>query len=71
MRITHAILLAVWAILVAPSLLWWENSITWVIFMSIYAIIAMHALALQSAIAARKQRRLTVENGSAGNDSEQ
>jgi hypothetical protein len=64
MKILHIVLLAIWILLVIPSLLWWSNSVTWVIFMSIYAIIAMHALALQQMISARKQKALTIEHGS-------
>src|SRR5215218_4978931 len=33
----HFILAGVWVILVAPSMIWWAESILWVIFLSLYA----------------------------------
>lgn len=38
----HLILTVVWCVLVVPTVVWWHDSIAWVAFMSIYAIIASH-----------------------------
>jgi hypothetical protein len=38
----HFVLLVVWCLLVIPTLLLWRDSIAWITFMSIYAIIASH-----------------------------
>jgi hypothetical protein len=29
----------IWWALVVPTILWWQSSVTWVVFMSLYAII--------------------------------
>lgn len=33
----HLIMAATWLVLVAPTILWWKDSILWVAFMSLYA----------------------------------
>lgn len=33
----HLVLAIVWACLVIPTLLWWKNSILWVLLLSLYA----------------------------------
>jgi hypothetical protein len=40
--ITHYSLAALWALLTVPTVLIWRQSILWVAFMSIYALIAQH-----------------------------
>jgi hypothetical protein len=45
----HLILMGVWCILAVPTVLWWSNSIPWLVFMSIYAIIAGHWSGYQGA----------------------
>lgn len=52
--ITHYSLAAMWTLLTAPTVLIWRNSILWVAFMSIYAIIAQH---LTGAGAARAEQK--------------
>lgn len=42
MRRLHAALTVLWLLLAIPSILWWRNSITWLVFMSVYAIVATH-----------------------------
>jgi hypothetical protein len=37
----------VWALTLAPSLLWWKDSILWVILLSVWANIAAHFSAWQ------------------------
>jgi len=32
----------VWTILIIPTILWWRDSIVWVVFMSLWANIASH-----------------------------
>jgi hypothetical protein len=48
-RLVHAVLTIVWIALLVPSLLWWSNSIKWVVLMSVWANIAGHFSAWQAA----------------------
>lgn len=48
LRRLHGALVAVWVVLIVPTLLWWRESILWVAFMSLYANIAGHWAAWQS-----------------------
>jgi hypothetical protein len=48
-RLVHAALTIVWTLLLVPSLLWWSNSIKWVVLMSVWANIAGHFSAWQAA----------------------
>ena len=41
----HTILLFLWVLLIVPTLTLWRNSIAWLSFMNIYAIIAAQAAA--------------------------
>jgi hypothetical protein len=41
-----------WTLLIAPTLLWWRDSVLWVALMSLWANIASHAAA---ALAARAE----------------
>lgn len=50
----NAAQLILWLALVAPSLLWWRNSIAWVVFMSVYANVAGAIAGLTSALVARQ-----------------
>lgn len=45
----HLLLVILWVILIIPTVLLWSESILWVAFMSVYAIIATHWDAYQSA----------------------
>lgn len=51
----HAVAMAVWVLLLIPTLLWWSNSILWVLFASLYANFATHFGAWE---AARAERRI-------------
>lgn len=51
---SNVALVIVWCLLVIPTILLWRESIFWVSFMSIYAIIVSHATAIISAVAAMK-----------------
>ncbi|AYN57954.1 hypothetical protein HWB90_gp004 [Mycobacterium phage Fowlmouth] len=44
-----------WAILLVPSLLWWQDSLLWVIVMSWWANVASSAAAFLAAHLERKQ----------------
>ena len=46
-RKLHAGLTIVWLLLVVPSVLWWRESIPWLVFMSVWANIAGHFAAWQ------------------------
>jgi hypothetical protein len=45
----HRRLKWVWVLLIPPTLLWWTDSITWVVFMSLYANISGHWAAEEAA----------------------
>lgn len=45
----HALLMGVWLLLGLPTLLWWTNSLPWLVWMSLYAIVAGHFAAWQAA----------------------
>jgi general stress protein CsbA len=38
-----------WAILIVPSLLWWSQSVKWIVIMSVWANLAGHFSAWQAA----------------------
>jgi hypothetical protein len=38
----HGSLTVVWILLIIPSLLWWSESIKWVVLMSVWANVAGH-----------------------------
>lgn len=48
-RYFHGVLTAVWALLIIPTLLWWNDSILWVLLMSLWANVAAHFAAWQGA----------------------
>ena len=56
MRRVHLLLTLVWVGLAVPSLLWWSKSIAWLVFMSVYAIVATHWDAFQTARAEEAAR---------------
>jgi hypothetical protein len=49
LRRLHLWLTIAWMVMVIPTMLWWRDSIAYVSFMSIYAIIASHAAGWQAA----------------------
>ena len=46
----HIILTVIWGILVIPTILWWKDSLLWVGFMSIYAILELHVIGIVTAL---------------------
>lgn len=46
-RKVHARLTLIWLILIIPSVLWWRESIAWLVFMSVWANVAGHFSAWQ------------------------
>jgi ABC-type lipoprotein release transport system permease subunit len=44
----HALLMAIWLLLTVPTLMFWSSSIEWLVWMSIYAIVAGHFAAWQA-----------------------
>lgn len=53
----HITMIALWILLIIPSILWWKDSILWVIFLSIYANIASHLAGYSGARAERKAEK--------------
>jgi hypothetical protein len=45
----HTVAAVIWALLLIPSLLWWKNSLIWVIAMSCYANFAGSMASVQAA----------------------
>lgn len=52
----HAVMTVIWAALVIPTLLWWRDSILWVLVMSLWANMSTHWGAWQAARAEQAQR---------------
>lgn len=42
LRRFQATMTIVWLLLVVPSVVWWRNSVPWLIFMSVWANVAGH-----------------------------
>jgi hypothetical protein len=51
----HAAMTAGWAVLIIPSVLWWSDSIRWVVVMSVWANLAGHFSSWQAARVEVKQ----------------
>lgn len=49
LRRFHAWMTVAWLVLAIPSLIWWKNSILWVIVLSVWANVASHFGAYQGA----------------------
>lgn len=49
LRKVHGVLTVVWMLLLIPSLIWWADSIPWLVTMSVWANIAGHWSAYQGA----------------------
>ena len=41
-RKIHAVLTIVWALLAIPTMLWWQESVAWVVWMSLWANVSGH-----------------------------
>lgn len=52
----HVILAIIWILLIIPTVVWWNSSILWVAFMSVYAIVTQHATGYSAARGARKAK---------------
>lgn len=52
-RRLHAVLAVVWLLLALPAVLWWSESVTFVVFGSVYANVAGHLAGYQGARAER------------------
>lgn len=50
---SHGIITLIWLALIAPTLLWWLDSVPWLVLMSLWANIASHAAAWQASRAER------------------
>lgn len=48
-RQVHLAFVALWVLLIIPTLLFWRESILWIAFMSLYAIITSHWGAYEAA----------------------
>jgi hypothetical protein len=45
----HAVATVAWALLLIPSVLWWQESVPWLVIMSVWANLASHWGAFQAA----------------------
>jgi hypothetical protein len=48
LRRFHAVATVVWLLLVVPSVIWWRDSVPWVVAMSVWANVASHFGAWQA-----------------------
>lgn len=44
----HAAMTVLWGLLIIPSLLWWSQSVPWLVLISVYANLAGHFGAYQA-----------------------
>ena len=56
-----------WVLLLVPSLLWWKESILWIIVMSWWANVAASAAAAVAAHGELKAKQRDEDSGSSGN----
>lgn len=49
LRHFHAGMTILWLVLIVPSLLWWKESLPWLVLMSVWANLAGHFAAWQGA----------------------
>jgi hypothetical protein len=49
LRRFHAMATIIWLLLAIPSVVWWRDSVVWVVAMSWYAVVVSHATAWQAA----------------------
>jgi len=49
MRRIHAVLTIAWLIISVPSMIWWSHSVPYLVFLSVYAVVASHWAAWQGA----------------------
>lgn len=52
----HLGLMGLWIVLIVPTLLWWKDSILWVLIISIYANIASHLGAYEAVRSTPKEK---------------
>ncbi|WAK43573.1 hypothetical protein [Cronobacter phage EspYZU12] len=57
MKRFHVFMMVLWAVLLIPSIIWWKDSILWVIFLSLYANFVGHLSAYAGARAERKAEK--------------
>lgn len=55
--LVHGVGVILWILLIIPTLLWWRESILWVAFMSLYAIVISHATGVEAALAKAEARK--------------
>jgi hypothetical protein len=53
----HAVMTVVWAVLTIPALIWWKESILWVIVLSQWANVASHWAGFQAAHAEKRTKQ--------------
>lgn len=51
----HGCMTLVWLCLIAPSLIWWKDSLPWVVFMSVWANLGTHFGAWQGSRAENEE----------------
>lgn len=44
-RRIHGFLVGFWVLMTIPSVLWWRQSVPYLVFISVYALVASHAAA--------------------------
>jgi hypothetical protein len=49
LRNFHGIMTLIWFVLIFPSVLWWKESVTWIVIMSVWANLVGHFSSWQAA----------------------
>ncbi len=58
MERVHLVLTLVWVLTIIPTLIWWRESILWIAFMSLYAIVVSHWSCWQAARAEKSVKEM-------------
>lgn len=59
----HGALFVFWVLMTIPAVIWWSDSLLFVIFISLYAIWVAHLAAMQGALADRRVKRNHGDDG--------
>ena len=62
----HLVAAVMWVILAIPSLIWWKNSVLWVILISIYANIVGHYPDIAQRERIRRRKRMKIPHPNKG-----
>jgi hypothetical protein len=54
-RLIHGVLTVVWLVLIVPAVLWWKDSVPFLVIVSVYANVAGHWAAYEAATPTKEE----------------